>query len=143
MPLFTEIQSYGWLYNVIASIVAISIAVLLWLFSPRKVYTLFSVPFILLLGYFMLARLETRIDGTGISYRMYPAQLSERHITWDEIRAVEVKDHMLYNGRAMTSFDIYSVNDAYGIYIYLHNGTKIILGTKKPGEVRELLRGMH
>jgi hypothetical protein len=139
MPDFTEVQSYGWLYNVVACVGAVAIPSLIWRFARKKVYVLFAAPFILLLAYFMLARLETSIDATGVHYRMYPAQLTQRNIGWGEIRAVEVKNHMLYNGRTMTSFDIYSVDDAHGIYIYLRNGKKIILGTKKPLEARAVL----
>ena len=95
MAQFVEVQSYGWLFNTIVGIVFLGILLFFWRFLEKKVYILGFIPFVFLIAYFMIERLETRIDNTGIHYQMFPAQLTEQNIAWNEVYYIDVKDYVL------------------------------------------------
>jgi hypothetical protein len=135
---FTEIQSYGWLFNITAVSLLTAVFLLIWRFAEKKSYVLFIIPFALLIGYFMVEKLETRIDESGIHYRMFPIQLAEKNIAWSEAVSVSIKDQIIYS-RVVSRYDVYSIDDKYGIYINLMYSKSMIIGTKKPDEIRSVL----
>jgi len=141
MAEFTEIQSYGWVFNLaVASVLLISI---IWFWHNlsdkiKKPVFIFIGLLSLLILYFMSEKLETRIDDAGIHYKMFPIQFSERNISWEQVSNIYVKDYIIYGNKVIT-YDVYSIADKYGLYIILNDGTKIILGTKKPAEINKIL----
>ena len=136
MTSFTESQSYSLLFDVLTVSVILGMIALTWKYVENKKYILYvSIPFVLLAGYFMVEKLETRIDQEGISYKMFPAQFVEKRIEWGQIADASVRDHIVYS-RTHFEYDVYSINDKYGLYIILKDGSKIILGTKKPAEMK-------
>ena len=162
MTAFTETQQYSMTFDAIVLFVFLSFVCIIWRFFDwgtskqftqtkgltdgtflsrinKKVLFILSLsPFALLIVYFMTAKLETRIDEHGVHYKMFPAEWTERSITWDEVSSIEVREHVAYP-RRYSSYDVYSLSDEYGLCIFLRNGTKMIIGTKKPGEAKHAL----
>ena len=142
MPEFSEIQTYGWIFNVAAVLLLSAVFLLTWRFAEKKSYVLFIIPFALLIGYFMTEKLETRIDETGIHYRMFPIQPAEKNIPWSEVVSVSIKDQIIYS-RTASRYDVYSIGHKYGIYINLRYSKTMIIGTRKPDEIRKVLAILH
>ncbi len=145
MQEFSEIQTYGWIFNVISSIIIIVIVLFLWNYLEKKVYILFILPILLLVFYFMLEKLETNIDYTGIHYRMLPFQKSEKVIEWIEIENIQVREYIIYPGKTATisRFEVYAIFDDFGLYVFLKDGRRFIFGTNRPDEIKELLKQIH
>ena len=76
---------------------------------------------------------------------MLPFQRKEKIIEWEQIENIQVRNYILYPGKTFTtgSFEVYTIFDEYGLYIFLKNGRKLIIGTKKPDEVRKILKQFH
>jgi hypothetical protein len=122
--------------------VAIALVVLVWKNAAKKVYVLFTLPFILLLGYFAIARLETKIDEQGIHFRMYPVQQREMLVEWWEVQDIDIRGRIgsYHNSYYVHPAEIYSMDDQYGVYVFLKSGKKVVIGTRKPNEVRVALK---
>lgn len=141
MPDFIETQTYGWVFNISIAMVLLALIAFAWKFLNKKIYILCCVPFVLLVANFMVEKMETRIDDTGIHYSMWPAQTGEKLIEWDQVSYISLRGYIMYSGRTV-GYDVYSVNDQSGLYIFMMNGNKVILGTRKPAEVKAVIREM-
>ncbi len=90
-------------------------------------------------------KLYTRIDNSGIHFRMKPFHWKERMIAWDEIDQVHVRKYspiLEYGGwgiRYGRNGKAFNVRGNYGIQIIKKDGKKILLGTQKPDEVGDHL----
>ena len=158
MTPFTETQHYSYLSDAIVISAVIAFIVILYRYGSwdavfkdatrrrgslegtvltrmnrKLLFLIFAGPFLLLFVYFITERLDTRIDESGIHYQLFPAQWSERSIPWNQVNNAMVKNYIVYT-RARAPF-IYSISDKYGLYIYLRDGTKLIIGTRKPTEL--------
>ena len=140
MAEFTEVQSYGWPFGVAAVLITLGVLLLIWRFVENRRFAIVCfIPFVLLMLYFMIQRLETRIDEKGIHYKLFPLQMSERNIEWYEVGYTNVSSNIIYS-RAVRVYDTYTIFDKYGLYLFLSNGERIILGTKKPEEMKRILK---
>jgi len=101
------------------------------------------------LFWFLLSiTLETRINRSGISYRLKPFHSNYKLIEWMQIDSVEVRDYKPireYGGWGYrNSFGkkgvAYSISGKVGIDIKLKNGKRILIGTLKGEEAREALK---
>jgi len=101
-------------------------------------YLVLTIPYALLIFYFSTLTLDVRIDTYGIGFKMSPTQSSIQRIKWEEISKMYLKNDIAYS-RYNTTYDVYTINDKYGLYIILKNGKSIILGTKKPNEIQRVL----
>jgi hypothetical protein len=162
MDAFTETQCYSVVFDVIISSVLLTILVIFWRnydwdsskkpgrnkgllygtllgrINEKLLFIIFASPFVILVGFFTTEKLETRIDEYGIHYKMFPVQWNERTVGWNEIYRTEVRDYIIYS-RTVAAYEVYSIDDKYGLYIFLHNGKKVIIGTKKPDEITRAL----
>jgi hypothetical protein len=95
---------------------------------------------------FLVARLETRIDRRGISYRFFPFHRTWREIEWKKINRAYVRRYKpisefggwgvrygLRGGQA------YNISGNQGLQLDLFDGKKILLGTQKPEEIAKHL----
>ncbi len=104
--------------------------------NKKLLFALCLSPFALIVVYFMLIRLDTRIDEQGVHYKMWPSQWDERTIGWDQIRRTELRDNIVGGSRySGIQYEVYSIDDKYGLYLFLRNSKILIIGTKKPDEI--------
>lgn len=88
-------------------------------------------------------RLRTRIDSEGIQVSLKPFVWKQRW-RWQDIKEVRVKkyDRWEYGGwgyRIGRNGSAYLANGSYGFEIQLCNGRRVLVGTRKPENVREIL----
>ncbi|MEX0995633.1 MAG: hypothetical protein WDZ45_01135 [Flavobacteriaceae bacterium] len=101
---------------------------------------------ILLVSLFLyLLKLETGIDHHGIHYRFYPV-IRQKTIPWNEISECYVRKYSPlkeyggwgirwgFNGRA------YNVKGNKGIQVVLKSGKKILFGTQKENEAKNVIQ---
>lgn len=113
--------------------------------SNELLITLCLVPAVVMFVIFGMT-LQTKIDASGIYYGFWPFRLKLKHIAWEEIESICVREYsplkeyggwgMRYtfrNGRA------YNVSGNKGIQLVLKNGKKILIGTQKSTEVETIL----
>ena len=164
---FTETQTYGVLFDVISVSALLLALFIFWRYSSwdamkktasgkrgsldgtflarmnkKLLFAIFAAPFIIVVIYFTTVRLETRIDAKGIQYQMFPAQWHATYIPWSMIEHAEVRDEIVYS-RYATPYDVYSIADKSGLYIFLTNGKRLIIGTQKPDEVFRAIFQRH
>ncbi len=163
---FIETQSYGWVLDIFVGSLLLIVFVLLWLYAAKrgrkqmafpsrtkavrhrfahvlKTILLFMLflPFVIAGIYFMLVRFDTRIDEAGIHYKMFPSSYHDSTINWEQVANMYIRDYVT-NSRNNSQYHIYSLEDRYGLYIILKDSTKIILGTKKPGEINKTITAL-
>lgn len=101
------------------------------------------LPFLIL---FYLFRLHTEIDESGIEYQFLPFHTSAKKIAWTEIDNCYVRTYnpileyggwgfktSLGNGRAL------NVKGNKGIQIILISGKKLLIGTQKPEQAKNVI----
>jgi len=102
---------------------------------------------LLLTVLFFNFRLETRIKKDGIYVRFFPFHLSFIHFKWEKVAESFVRRYnpiLEYGGWGLR-FGFFGKGKAYnisgnkGIQLVFTNGRKLLIGTKKPEEVNEVL----
>ena len=113
------------------------------LFALIGFVTLFSL-------FFLFMRLETEINKEGIYVRFYPFHLQYRFFSWDEMKEVHVRKYspiMEYGGWGLRySFSkgrAWNMSGNMGLQIVLKGGKKLLIGTRKPSELEEVLKQLH
>lgn len=109
----------------------------------------FAVVLFVILSLVMLfatAKLVTRIDREGISYRFFPFYLKTRLIRWAEVKAFEVtrynpvRDYGGWGIGSSSKGRAYNVSGDRGLLIVMQSGKNILIGTGKPELLDEFLR---
>ncbi|WP_458627378.1 hypothetical protein [Winogradskyella sp. PC D3.3] len=158
MRIFKEEQRFNqvWLIIVlmVSAIVPISVYINEYLEDPSKSSVLeltgLILVVILVTGLIFFFKLTTRIDEKGIHYKFFPFHWSFKVIKWDEIHKVYVRTYdpigeyggwglkggILWNkskGKAI------NVSGDIGIQLILKNEKKILIGTQKQDEVKNVI----
>lgn len=95
----------------------------------------------------LVTQLETSISETGITYRFFPFHIKQKTIqgsTIDKAFVRKYKPLMEYggwgfrlgifgHGRAL------NISGNMGLQLVFKNGKRLLLGTKKPGEIEKVL----
>ena len=93
-------------------------------------------------------RLQTKIDEQGIYYQYFPIHLSQKFITWSDLKDCQV---IKYNSLARFGGYGYrrslfknkgiamNVGGKFGVQLILKNGKKILIGTQKEQEAIAVL----
>lgn len=105
---------------------------------------------VLLVILILVLRLETKIRNTGIYFRFKPLQFREKHIRPEDINSFEVRKYkpiLEYGGWGyrtgrIKSGKAYNVSGNIGLQLYLKNGKKLLIGTKKPLEIEKAMKVM-
>jgi len=85
-------------------------------------------------------KLNSRIDSSGVHYRMKPIHWKEQTIPWEEIDHIFVRKYspiLEYGGwgiRFGRNGRAYNVKGNYGIQIVKKDGKRLLLGTQQPDE---------
>jgi len=102
---------------------------------------------VLLACLFTWLRLNVRFDAQGITYRMRP--LSWKRLAWTEVRRAYVREYSPigeYGGWGIKgSFRNYALNVSGNqcLQLELADGRRILLGTRRPGELRQMLEKLR
>lgn len=92
-------------------------------------------------------KLFTRIDEKGIHYRLFPLHGKLRTISWNEIKSAYVRKYDAiseYGGWGIKGFfrkhgKAINVKGNIGIQLELKNSKKILIGTQKESEAKQVL----
>ena len=102
---------------------------------------------VLTMGLLASFKLYTRIDSSGIHYRMKPFHWKEQTIPWEDIDQLFVRKYspiLEYGGwgiRYGRNGRAFNLRGNYGIQIVKKDGKRVLLGTQKPDEVSRQLAG--
>ncbi len=100
-----------------------------------------SVPALLIL-FFVLLRLDTKVDAEGVHYRFFPFQGNYKMKKWDEIEKAYVRHYKPmyeYGGwgiRGWGNDKALNVSGNVGLQLELKNGDKLLIGTQKEEEMK-------
>jgi hypothetical protein len=83
-------------------------------------------------------RIDTIIDDSGIHYRSFPFQPIFKDLPWQGIADAHFSRRIRYSRRTFI-YDVYSVWSDEGLFLTRVDGKKIIIGTRKPAEMRVVL----
>lgn len=110
--------------------------------------------FCLLILFFILSiRLKTTIGINGIRYRFYPFQFKTTFIAWHELNDAYIRPYSSFYeyggygirvgtpkvGRAINT----SESGKQGLQLQFKDGRLLLIGTKNPGAVREVLNEVY
>jgi len=108
-----------------------------------------SVILILVLLLFVVMKLNTRIDETGIYYQFFPFHLKLKKIGWNELEDIKVRKYspiMEYGGWGIRGLSrksrkgmAFNVSGNMGIQLVLKDGGKLLLGTQLPEKAQETI----
>lgn len=141
MTAYTEIQAYplGWKIGV-----GIFVALTFFVIPrfERKLKTLLICTFFLVdaVGVYVVSRkLDTRIDATGIYYKMSPTFIGVQNLTWEQIASVSVGNTPRHDRWSWSENTVYIIGSSSALRIKLENGKSIYLSTQKPAEMNAAL----
>ncbi|TSJ48162.1 hypothetical protein [Fluviicola chungangensis] len=107
--------------------------------------------FMLILSFlFFIMKLETRISDAGIAVRFYPIQLKFRNYRWEDLDEVYLREYaplaeyggwgirysLAGKGKAL------NVSGRMGLQLVFKNGKRLLIGTKKPEDIMQVLSVM-
>src|SRR5690606_41120216 len=92
-------------------------------------------------------KLETKIKNDGIFVRFFPFHISFKYYPWDEISSSFVRKYsplVEYGGwgwrfSLFGSGTAYNVSGNMGLQLIFTNKKKLLIGTKKPDQLTEVL----
>lgn len=115
--------------------------------APDLALIIISIVVILPSVLFFLVRLETKIDDSGIFYRLIPFHIKLKKISWNDISEIYVRKYNPigeYGGWGLKGSKKHgkaiNVSGNMGLQIILKNGEKILVGTNKPDELNRILQ---
>ena len=91
------------------------------------------------------AKLETKIDETGIYYTYFPFIIYEREIPWSDVVHAYTRTYQPtseYGGwglKGSSENRAYNVSGDQGLQLELKNGKKILIGTQRPKEIQAVI----
>ena len=160
MRVFNETQRFDqwWLKLILLGLIFfVGYSIYQWFFSieavgnvgPNDSYgqliVIVSIFPILILFYFL--KLKTEIDERGIQYQFLPFHFSTKKIAWTAIQNCYVRTYnpiMEYGGWGYrTSFgkgSAFNVKGNKGIQVELKSGKKILFGTQKEDEAKQIIQ---
>lgn len=158
MRVFIEEQRFTqpWLIIllVVTALVPISMTIGTYLNDPNayslEEFVLFIVAILFVFGLIFLCKLTTRIDEQGIHYKFFPVHWKYRLIKWNEINKVYVRTYDAlseYGGWGLKGGVLWNaskgkainVSGNIGIQLELKNSKKLLIGTKRKEEAKNIL----
>jgi hypothetical protein len=153
----TQRMRRWWVWMIVAGMVTVAILMIPQLIfpAPQQVFTpayptvLFSIITLIILLLILLiftARLETRINDSGVHYLYFPFYLKFRSLRWEEIDEIIVRDYnpiREFGGwgiRGTRSNRALTVSGKHGLQLILKNGRRLFIGTQKPDELLAVIQ---
>lgn len=99
-------------------------------------------------GLIFIFQLKTKINEQGIFYGFWPIQLKLKHVRWNEIENVYVREYSPISEYGGWGYRFtfgkhgkaYNVSGSTGIQIIFKNGKKTLIGTNKKDEAISVLK---
>ncbi|MCG3167510.1 MAG: hypothetical protein POELPBGB_03302 [Bacteroidia bacterium] len=157
MKPFTETQRFNqwWLWLIVIAVTGLYVYVLyqqLYLGeafgnnpASNEMLPVFSAVPLLLIVFFVVLRLDTKIDADGVYYRFFPFQINYKLIKWNEIDKAYVRQYkpiIEYGGwgiRGWGKDKARNVSGNMGLQLTFKNGDKLLIGTQKAEEAGNAL----
>jgi uncharacterized membrane protein (DUF485 family) len=157
---YREIQKFGqvWLWALMAAMAAgyVGMHAFILVKSPGLAFQpgfLFSTLFGAVItggviALLLACRLTVAISARGLAYEFFPFHWKPRFIDWAEVRACYVRKYRPvaeyggwgircgWGGRGRA----YNVKGNMGIQLELKDGSRILFGTQRPGDVERIIR---
>jgi hypothetical protein len=153
--LFTERQKLNqwWIWLIMMGINAVFICIILMQYLNTQQINIgmvagLGINNIMTVLMFSILRLDTEITDEGINVRFFPFHLSFIKIEWGKITKSYVREYRPlkeyggwgikygYSGQGKA----YSVSCNKGIQLVLADGSRLLIGTNKAEEVKEILQ---
>ena len=166
MKVFKEEQRFTQTWLIIIFIIAIGVPFLLGVYGiiQQIIYKtplgqrpmsdvgliIFTISMFLLTLLIFLIKLTTKIDEKGIQYQFYPFHFSMKKISWNEISKVGVRTYLPiseFGGWGLRGGFFFNkgkekainISGNIGIQLILKNGKKLLIGTQKESEAKNVL----
>lgn len=115
--------------------------------SDAELMVIFGL-LVLLTAMFISLRLETRIKKDGIYFRFVPFHGPFRYHSWDNLKQCYVRKYspiMEYGGWGLRlgmygKGTAFNVSGNMGLQLKLNNNKRILLGTRRPDEITQVLK---
>ena len=144
---FIEIQKIRQIWVVILMLLVNALAIYHFAFDLTAFVEFAPILIVLFVDLLLVFfQLKTKINEKGIYYQLFPFQLKEKKIYWNEIAEVNIRKYSpiweyggwgyrysFKNGKA------YNISGNMGLQLVFKNGKKILIGTNKPKELAEFL----
>ncbi len=149
MKLYIEHQKFPkWVSVFFLAIVIVLGYIIIKTYRAPINYTLLTVTFIFILihVFFLVAKLITEINEKGINIKFIPFHRKPITYNWDDIKSCEIREYnpMLeflgWGIRYGFSGKSYTVKGNQGIQLELKNEKKVLIGTQKGNEIKEILK---
>jgi hypothetical protein len=156
--LFEESQRFNqwWIWAIILGAMGVSIYINIQtiqmgdsLFS----WTNFSIliPVFIIPGLFYSLALKIRVEKNGIYVRFIPFHLKEIFIAWDQLDECYIRRYSPlgeYGGWGIKyglggAGKVYNVSGNQGLQLVFKDGARLLIGTKKPQELQEIINKLH
>jgi hypothetical protein len=153
--IFKEKQQFRqwWLWLILLVVVANSIWITVREFSSASAFSIENtlIPLLLLLlplglfGFVFSIRLDTEIKNDGIYVRFFPVHKKFRFYPWSDIEQIYVRKYSPigeYGGwgiRGLGKNRALNISGDEGMQLILINGKKLLIGTRKPEEIKAAL----
>ena len=100
--------------------------------------------FLVLALAFLGIHLETHIDPSGISARLFPIHLRFKHYKWTDLESIQVRKYKPiseFGGWGYRSWggkkgNAWNMSGNEGIQLKFKSGRELLIGTQKPAEVQ-------
>lgn len=107
-----------------------------------------STAMLLLTALLMAARLETTINASGITVRLFPFMLRPRQVAWADVSAAYIRQYRPiaeYGGwgiRGLGKNRALNMKGNMGLQLELSNGSRLLIGTSNPDAIGKVLEGL-
>jgi len=98
---------------------------------------------LIVLLFFLVVRLHTKIDEKGISIRFFPF-VRKKTWLWNDIGDMYIQEYSIgdYGGwgyRVGKNGTAYNTKGKYGLQLLLKNGSRVMIGTQNQDEVQRVI----
>ncbi|WP_438963473.1 hypothetical protein [Winogradskyella sp.] len=158
MKVFKEEQRFTQIWLIILVVVSllVPIGIILGTYvkNPNNYTTLELITIISIIllasSIIFLFKLSTRIDEVGIHYKFFPFHLKFKIIKWNEVKSAYVRTYDAiseYGGWGLKGGALWNksngkainVSGDIGIQLELKNGKKLLFGTQKQEEAKQII----
>ncbi|RZK19350.1 MAG: hypothetical protein EOO56_14285 [Hymenobacter sp.] len=150
---FYEVQWFArrwWWFLLATSALIITLEVKALLAKPSLMtaltLVLLTLPVLVILW---VLKLTVRVDAVGIHYQFIPFLNRWRHWPWTEFRQVfprtysPLGDYGGWGLRGLPGNLAYNVWGTHGLQLVFGGGSRLLLGTQRPAELRAVLASLH